>query len=240
MSSGLVTWIDDGDTIEVETASGELRLRLLGINAPERGECFAEESLDFLIDEIKGRSIQFNDFGTDQFGRTLADVWFDGRWVNGELMISGMTTAVTSYEEHRNSDLLLEAENRAYAEGRGLWGRDACGARDPAPAIAFDPEQSNFNPPGPDDDVLDDEYIVIVNEGSDPVDMSGWTLRDESSRNRLKFDEGASIAGGGSVRVISGCSDGPSWCGGSSIWNNDGDLALLLDEYGRVVARLRY
>lgn len=240
MSTGRVRWITDGDTIDVDTDGGEVTLRLLGINAPERGDCFAEEALDFLIDEIKGRSVQFDDLGTDQFGRTLADVWFEGRWINGELVASGLTTAVTPDDGYLHGDLLIEAEDRAYTAREGLWGDEACGSVGPSPDVSFDLDRSAFNPPGPDDSVLDDEYIVIVNNESTAVDLSGWTLRDESSRNRLVFDLGTMLAAGDTLTVSSGCSTDPSWCGDRSIWNNAGDLALLLDENGRVVARARY
>lgn len=240
MATGRVTWIDDGDTIEVDSDSGELTLRLIGINAPERGECYADRGLDFLIDEVKGRSVQYAELGIDQFGRVLADVWLENRWINGELVASGMATAVTPDETHPLGRHLVENEESAFANGIGLWGEAACGDGGQLPAVDFDITQSNFNPPGPDDSVLDDEYVTIANLGSEEVDMSGWVLRDESSRNRLIFDDGTTLAGRESLTISSGCSTRPSWCGGRSIWNNAGDLALLLDEDGRVVARLRY
>ncbi|HEX5695493.1 MAG TPA: lamin tail domain-containing protein, partial [Acidimicrobiia bacterium] len=91
-------------------------------------------------------------------------------------------------------------------------------------------------PPGPDGESLDLERVVLT--AAEPIDLDGWTLRDESSAHRCSFRSGARIDPGAPLTVSSA---DPCWVPGSSpVWNNEGDLVLLLDPTGRVVARHRY
>ncbi|HEY5890009.1 MAG TPA: lamin tail domain-containing protein [Acidimicrobiia bacterium] len=235
-----MTWIADGDTIQVDTENGVVEVRLLGINTPENDECYGEESLEYLVDNLKGTTVGLQLSGEDQFGRALASVWQEDELINLTLVSNGHAIALTPEVSDPYSSILLEAEQLAFDSGEGLWSPVACGGVGEVADVRFDIDASQFNPPGPDDDALDDEYIVIVNDGSEAIQLKGWTLRDESSRNRLAFDGSVTLASGERLTIASGCSTDPGWCGTTPIWNNDGDMALLLDEAGRVVARARY
>lgn len=237
---GTVIWVADGDSIDVETDQGEQEIRLLGVNAAESGECFSEESRDYLIASVKDRSVGLEISDTDQFDRNLASVWNREELVNLALVERGLALALTPGEGDPLGRLLIAAENDAYEAGIGLWSLDACGAKGPLPGLSIDLGESQIDPPGPDEDDLEEEYVVIVNDDDISHDLSGWTLRDESSRNRLEFGEGTTIDAAESLVVSSGCETKLSWCSGSPIWNNSGDMVLLLDETGRVVARARY
>lgn len=240
LKTGEVVWVNDGDSIEVDLDGTTLEIRLIGINAPESGECYADEPRDYLIDTIKLSEVSVYEYERDQFGRTLADVWFANELLNLKLVTMGMATATTPEAGYPHGEALLAAEAAAFEAHVGMWGLDVCGATGVLPMIEFDLSDSETDPSGPDDQVLDSEYITIVNRGESTVDMGQWILRDESSRNRLQFPHGTALAAGGRLTISSGCSTAISWCGSTSIWNNAGDLALLLDSYGRVVARVRY
>lgn len=235
-----VTWVSDGDTIDVDTDRGTLEVRLLGVNTPEKGECFADEALRYLIDNLKGREVGLEIAETDQFGRTLASVWLGDELVNLALVENGLGIALTPGDIDPYGNYLLASEDRAYDTRTGLWSAEACGNSDPIPTITFDLGASQVNPPGPDDQVLDEEYIVIHNETADHIELEGWVLRDESSRNRLLFDGPLQLTAGEKLEISSGCRTDPSWCGDNPVWNNGGDMALLIDDSGRVVARARY
>ena len=132
--------------------------------------------------------------------------------------------------------MLLASEQTAFESAVGLWGRSVCGASGEVPAITLDP--SGYDPPGADDTSLADETIIVTNSGEVSADIGGFTLRDESSVHRLIFPDGTNLEPGQSIRVTS---DDLAWNpGGGPVWNNDGDMALLLDSHGRVVARSRY
>jgi endonuclease YncB( thermonuclease family) len=225
----VVTWVYDGDTIEVEQDGRVFDVRLDGINAPERGECYHQEATSHLIDTLKGREITLVVTGEDQFDRVLAMVWDGDMWVNRDLVATGMAIATT--DPDRDS-ALVDAETDAYGDGLGLWG--ACGTG-PTPAVEI--RTVVFDPPGPDDEVLDEEYVVLLNSGDTAVELGGWVLRDESSRHRHHFD--AVRIDPGETFVVTSGDDG--WDPGASpVWSNDGDMALLIDPGGRIVARYRY
>jgi hypothetical protein len=133
---------------------------------------------------------------------------------------------------------MLSSEEDAFESRTGLWAADACGTADGLADVSIDPGQSVPDPPGPDGAGLHDEVMTVVNNGHESVDLTGWTLRDESSRHRFGFPGGTSIEPGDSHEVHS---DAVGWDpGGTPVWNNDGDMALLLDPSGTVVSRWRY
>jgi micrococcal nuclease len=234
----VVTWIDDGDTIEVEYDDGTMAtIRLIATNSPDQGECHADVALDHLIDTLKDETVTVERFGTDQFDRTLAHVFVGERHINLEMVEMGLSLASTPGEDDPYGRAILDAEEGAYESGTGLWAPSACGS-DQTPEVEFDGDASVTNPPGPDDEVLDAETIAVRNSGNDAVDLTGWIIRDESTRHRFTFGSQSTLQPG-EVFVVT--SDDPGWDpGDGSVWNNDGDMALLQLPDGTVVARWRY
>lgn len=232
-----VTSITDGDTFEVTRSSGETEVvRLAGINAPERGECHFAEATDYLADQTLGRDIVLEKVGIDRFGRSLAYVSRGDIDLNESLVAHGHAIALTPDEETSDSTRLLHAEREAAESDLGLWADDACGAEGPIPPARI--TSFEVDPEGPDGDILDEEFVVVSNEGGSELDIGDWTLRDESSLHRHRFPIGTLIPIGGSVVVTSAS---PSWDpGGGPVWNNQGDLILLMDRSGRVVDAVRY
>ena len=102
----------------------------------------------------------------------------------------------------------------------------------------------SFDPAGPDDDALGQEFITIVNEGYGRVSIANWVLRDESSSNRLTFPSGTVLAVGESVTVVTGCEGGPAdaiyWCSDTPVWSNGGDTAIVSDTLGNAVIWYTY
>lgn len=237
VDEGVVTSIIDGDTIEVAQASGSTTMvRLAGINAPESGECHFTQARDHLIDEILGHGVVLETIGTDRFGRTLAFISIEDIVVNEDLVGRGHAISLTPDPDTPYGERLLRAEEEAAEANRGLWADDVCGAEGPIPAVQVTTVE--FDPDGPDEEELDQELVVISNEGSSVVDIGNWVLRDESSLHRHLFRPGTQLLPGASLTVTSASL---SWePGGGPVWNNDGDLILLMDRSGRVVHAVRY
>ncbi|HEX6299535.1 MAG TPA: lamin tail domain-containing protein [Acidimicrobiia bacterium] len=232
-----VVSITDGDTLQVMTSEQELSVRLAAINAPDLGECLHEEATAHLMARVSNAPISLEVVGIDQFDRTLAHVLFDDRHINHEMVAIGLALVSDPVDDPYRA-VLLDAEEAAFDTGMGLWAGDACGVGPPSPDIAIDPAASEPDPRGPDEDRLGDEVVTVANQGTETVDISGWTLRDTSSRHRYTFPEGTVVGPGEAFEVRS---DHPGWSPGSSaVWNNDGDMALLLDPVGQVVSRWRY
>lgn len=235
-----VTFVLDGDSVEVEIDGRNEEVRLLGINAPEEDECYgdrAREGLKGMADGEQVTLVQGSVDDRDEFGRLLRYVYTDDRSVNEAMLFHGQ--AVALQRDHDQNDSFVRIATDAAMRETGLWERDACG---PATVQDIRVTWVEFNPPGPDDEVLEDEYVEIVNEGALRVDLAEWTLRDESSQNRYVFDR--ALRPGDRMLVRSGCGEDREedvyWCSGGPIWSNGGDTAILQDEHGNVVSWRTY
>lgn len=220
---------EDGDSLRTDDGQ---RYRLLGINAPEAGECLADRARQRLGELTEGPVVVTHDISeTDQHGRELVYVHHDDVLVNAVMVAEGLALAVHSAPNSLHTDTLFTAMGEARRDEVGIWDMTACGSGPVAPLRIVDVE---WDPPGDDRHNLDGEYVVIANAGAEPVDLSGWVLRDESSVNRYSFPSGMVLEPGSTVTITSG--DGPFGFGlGSPIWNNDGDTVYLVDDQGRFV-----
>lgn len=223
----------DGDSLLVQTGAGRVEVRLDGVNTPERGECHHEEARDRLREIIGDSLVTMEQRGIDRFGRSLARLTVEGTDIALDMARGGHGVALATAPDPQP---LLEAEESAYRDGLGMWG-GAC--RSDAPTgVGFDAAAGEVDPPGRDEERLGAEIVVVANLGERAVDLSGWIVRDGSSRHRFRFNPGTVIAPGERLEVGS---SSPGWSpGGEAVWSNSGDVAILLDEAGRVVARWRY
>ena len=69
--------IFDGDTLEVLVGSRTDRVRLAGIDTPERGQPWAERSKQALAGRVFGKEVRINRVATDRYGRTVGEVYAD-------------------------------------------------------------------------------------------------------------------------------------------------------------------
>lgn len=118
-----VTRVIDGDTVDV--CCPEARVRLLGIDAPERGEPFFDEAAEVVKHLTLGQPIRLEkcEEEADRYGRLLRHVFAGATHVNRELVAAGLARA---YDFSLNlnpcyEDELREAESDARWERLGLW-----------------------------------------------------------------------------------------------------------------------
>jgi hypothetical protein len=210
---------------------------MMGINSPERDECFGLQAEDRLIALVDGQEVGLEEVGQDQFDRTLAYVWLGDLLVNLDQVDGGFAIATTPPEDgDPHGETVLDAEEAAFEAGQGMWSETACGASGLLPEVEVDGPASSFDPRGPDEEVLGEEWVALT--AVEAVELGGWVIRDESSEHRCHLPSGLTIEPGDVLRVAS---TDPCWDPGErSVWNNGGDMALLLDTTGRVVARHRY
>ena len=72
---GKVTAVIDGDTIRVLDSGARLhKIRLTGIDAPERGQAFADASRKHLAMLVAGKVVRVESSKTDRYGRLLGKV----------------------------------------------------------------------------------------------------------------------------------------------------------------------
>ncbi|HEY5889757.1 MAG TPA: lamin tail domain-containing protein [Acidimicrobiia bacterium] len=230
--------ITDGDTIQVELADGTIEpLRLIGINTPEKNECWAPEATLALANMIPvgtevGITVDVSD--RDQFDRLLRYIWVGTFSINEEMIRRGAAISRRYPPDTALADRFEVAQVAAQENRLGLWAPDACG---PPADAALTIVSLFYDAPGNDNENLNEEWIRIRNDGDNLVDMTGWGIKDESASNRYEFPVGFVLAAGEYVTVYSGCGSDFGldlyWCSvGSAIWNNDGDTAFLTDPNG--------
>lgn len=67
----IVVSVPDGDSLQLKDGR---RIRLLGIDAPEKGRCMADEARQKLIEFALGRHVRLKNTATDSYGRMLGIV----------------------------------------------------------------------------------------------------------------------------------------------------------------------
>ncbi|NNC42518.1 MAG: hypothetical protein HKO03_04675 [Acidimicrobiia bacterium] len=232
------TRVLDGDTFVVDLDGEAIEVRLLGINTPERDECQGSQARTEAIEIVEGARISLTGNEYDQFGRLLAYVFADDVLVNAELVESGLALAQSN--DHPRVAEFKDLEEKAYEAGSGLWNPEACPPAADAKVVI---SELKADAPGPDNENPNGEFVVVKNRGDSTVDLSGWTIRDESSRHRYTF--GAfSLAAGEHVTVYSGSGEDTDrdlyWAAGDPVWSNGGDTAYLLDPSGNYRFRLAH
>jgi micrococcal nuclease len=120
--AGQVIGISDGDTF---TILGEhqqpVRVRLYGVDAPEKSQDYGKAAKQYLSDLIFGKNIELHEIDIDQYGRIVAIVKVDSVVVNEELLSAGMAWHYIHYD-HNPKWTALELVARS--NHKGLWQQD--------------------------------------------------------------------------------------------------------------------
>jgi endonuclease YncB( thermonuclease family) len=122
---GRVVAIADGDTLTVlDDQKTQHKIRLAGIDAPERKQPFGQVSKQYLSSLVSGQSVEVKIEKQDRYRRSIGKVLVNGRDANLALVTAGLAWHYKKYQNEQNlSDRLLysSAETQARQERRGLW-----------------------------------------------------------------------------------------------------------------------
>ena len=115
-----VIHITDGDTITVLNAAGKkVKIRLNGIDCPEKAQAYGNKAKQFTKDLVAGKMVIIQPHDTDKWERTIADVILeDGRNLNQELVKAGLAWWFYRYSDNRE---LGQLELDAKLAHVGLW-----------------------------------------------------------------------------------------------------------------------
>jgi endonuclease YncB( thermonuclease family) len=116
---GRVVGVIDGDTIDVLVGQQKRRVRLFGIDTPERGQPWYAKSKSALSKRVFGKEVRVNDVDRDRHGRTVGEVYADNVCVGCELVREGNAWV---YRKYTDDPVLYQLEAEARAARRGLWG----------------------------------------------------------------------------------------------------------------------
>ena len=250
-----VVTVIDGDTFDATFPNGSIeRVRLLGVDTPETTasgnkpneydgitdlDCLAYwgiEAKNFAKSWLEGKNVYI------EFDASAGFKGYYGRWLcyvympnntdfNAELIKRGLARV---YEEGTCSkeSYYLTLQQQAMNDRIGLW---SCMPEGGEGVVII---TVHYDAAGDDRYNLNDEYVVIKNEGNEAVDMTGWTLSDQAN-HVYTFPSGFVLNAGATVTVYTGSgtdtSDKLYWGSNLPIWNNDGDTAYLKDNEGKLV-----
>ena len=199
--------IIDGDTIESDIG----KIRLLGINTPEKGKPYSKEALNFLKQiENKSLIVLRDKEDLDKYGRKLRYIFYGNQFINAEILQKGLATSFMlnglQYKEK-----LKKAEDYARANGIELWEKsaDIC-----VNCIKLSELNSK------------EEFFVLRNECDFDCELSGWVVKDDANH----FFKINSLNSG----------ESESYKSEASIWNDNEDRFFLRDSKGKLVLFYEY
>jgi micrococcal nuclease len=118
--TGSVVSVLDGDTIEVLHNTNPERIRLSGIDCPEKGQAFGNRAKQAASALIFGKDVTLDTHGQDKYGRTPGDVFLlDGTHVNHTLVKDGRCWLYRKYAP-LNTELEKLVKDAREAK-QGLW-----------------------------------------------------------------------------------------------------------------------
>lgn len=117
---GFVTRVVDGDTVDCRINGTVHRIRLLDLDAPEHDQEFGAEATASLRELVDSKWVEVQATGLDCYGRVLAHLFVDRRWVNSQMVAAG---AAWSIAEGAVAPTFRKLQLAAMRAKVGLWSR---------------------------------------------------------------------------------------------------------------------
>jgi endonuclease YncB( thermonuclease family) len=205
-----LTRVIDGDTIDTNLG----KIRLLGVNTPEKKERGYEEAANFL-QQFQGKEISLERINEDKdkYGRLLRYVFYQGKLINEEILARGLAHFY-SYQEDIYTIKLKNAEEKAQEKSLGIWEKSKNNCSKCITLV-------NLNPVDPG------EYLILENNCYFSCNLNNWFIKDDASNKKiLNF----SLLPGKEIQL--------NYSG--RVWNDAGDSLYLRDDSGLLVIFYRY
>ena len=123
--NGTVVGVSDGDTITViDKSNNEHKVRLMGIDAPEKSQTFGNEAKKTLSNYIYKKEVSVEYKKYDKYKRIVGKVTLDGQDICLQMIREGMAWHFVQYEIEQSKtdrELYREAEAKAREVNIGLW-----------------------------------------------------------------------------------------------------------------------
>lgn len=205
-----ITRVIDGDTLETDLG----KVRLLGINTPEKSRFGYEEANSFLS-QFEGEEVELvrTKENKDKYGRLLRYVFYNEKLVNEEILKLGLAH-LYFYEEDDFTSKLNKAEENARNLQLGIWEKSRNNCSNCIILVEL-----NHVDPG--------EYVLLKNTCNFECNLNGWTIKDDATHlTKLDF----SLQGKEKKKI--------DYEG--RVWNDNGDTLYLRDNKGLLVLWQRY
>ena len=249
--SGRVVRVLDGDTFDMDTDDGTVRVRINGIQAPESDWCGGQEARNALEDLLpKGTHVRLASVKKSS-GNAPRGVWrlkrtvhteVDGKWVDiaPSLLTRGLVFPFPFIGEDAHNDQYMELGLAAHRRKLGVHDPTQCGTSDSADQRV----ELEVVSEGPGRDTAASEFVMVFNGSDADIDLTGWMVQDTSPLNAYFFPRGSVVHADDYVVVYSnsgkrgiapdGSRDDRYFYAGTGMrWNNGTtDIALLFDDAG--------
>ena len=117
---GEVTRVADGDTLLVQLASGPIRVRLHGVDAPESDQPGGVQARQALARLVQGKQVELEPIEQDRYQRMVANVRLGELDINRVLVVQGHAWAYRRYLGREEAGYCRD-EALARQAHRGLW-----------------------------------------------------------------------------------------------------------------------
>jgi micrococcal nuclease len=118
---GKVVSVADGDTITVLENNTQHRIRLYGIDSPEKRQDFSNRAKQFMADLVFQKQVRVVKQDVDRYGRIVGLVYTGNVSVNEELVKNGLAWVYLYYCKIPVCEDWLALESQARAGKLGLW-----------------------------------------------------------------------------------------------------------------------
>ena len=126
---GLVVGVADGDTITVlDQQKNTYKIRLQGIDAPEKKQAFGEKSKQSLHDLVHSKQVRIEYDKEDKYGRIVGKVTIGDLDICLQQLSLGLAWHYKKYQNEQSvSDraVYIDTELKSKSLKLGLWGDDA-------------------------------------------------------------------------------------------------------------------
>lgn len=127
--SGKVVGVSDGDTITVlDSEKTRHKIRLVGIDAPEKAQAFGQVSKKSLSDLVFNKDVEISWDKRDRYQRILGKVSLNGQDICLEQVKRGMAWHYKQYQRDQSQEDRIKyslAERDAQKNRIGLWSDDS-------------------------------------------------------------------------------------------------------------------
>lgn len=126
---GRCSYVQDGDSLKFipqgKEKGDEVRVRLYGIDAPEKNQEFSGQSRKKLEKLTRGKKIRLEVMDIDQYDRYVARVYVGKTYVNLEMLKAGLAWHYDYHADDKADAELAKAEAAARKARKGLWSDDS-------------------------------------------------------------------------------------------------------------------
>jgi micrococcal nuclease len=221
-----VSRVIDGDTIELSSGN---KVRLLGINTPEKNEVYYDEAKKKAVDLMQKKTCEliFGKERTDKYGRLLAFIECDEVNVNLQIVREGLATVYLSGQGDLFFNELNSEQEFARNNELGLWEKSEWKGSKCLELV----ELNEF-----------DEFVKFKNSCVEGIELIGVSVKD-AGRNKYVFEE-FELSSNETITLHSGIGVNSRnefyWNSNSNIWNNDFDSLFVRDSEGKLVLFYEY